>query len=161
MEARSVPVAVVAATRYELKSLRPSFRVSSRGLSGRAPWERGLLDGVEVIAAATGIGPESAAARLEELLEAVRPGVIVGTGFAGALDPDLAAGTIVIAEEIWELKAQFRPDAPAAAGPVWDADPRLLAAALEAGSPEDPGGAPPPVRSGRVVASPSVVSSPG
>lgn len=186
MEREDVLVAIVAATRYELRSLRPFLRVSTRALPGRARYERGLLDGVEVAAAAVGLGPENAAKGIARFLEAVRPRFLLGIGLAGALDPELALGDVVLAEEIWELQGAPALGAPLQARLVFKAEPQLLEAAIEAPLAKQPATAvpryasmppragpleigrrhwfltlpPPRVQRGRIVTSPSVVSLP-
>jgi adenosylhomocysteine nucleosidase len=56
--------------------------------------------GYGVVVAATGWGPEAAAAGARWLVREFRPAAIVAAGYAGGLRPGLDAGAIVIAEDV-------------------------------------------------------------
>ena len=78
-----------------------------RGLAPSNPTERGsatLWTGTcplgEVAVLQTGIGADRADAGLRAAVEIVTPDVVVSTGCAGALDPALATGDLVIADQI-------------------------------------------------------------
>ncbi|MGQ9592383.1 MAG: phosphorylase family protein, partial [Planctomycetota bacterium] len=102
MAEERIPVAVTAATRFELGAVVPLLSGRAVRRSGPFDYETGFLEGVRTAAARTGIGLEHAAARIEELFRAVRPRVLIATGFAGGLDPESATGDLVLAEEVWD-----------------------------------------------------------
>lgn len=165
MAEERIPVAIAAATRYELGAVVPLLSGRAVRRSGPFDYQVGSLEGVEVAAARTGIGLEHAAARIEEFFRAVRPRVLIATGFAGGLDPESATGDLVLAEEIWDFADPAAAGASPGASRAWSADPALLAAAVRAGSAEGPGapdaperGRPIRVRSGRLLTSPRVVA---
>lgn len=56
----------------------------------------GAIDGHEVCVGSTGIGKVNAAISATQLCERFAPGIIVFTGVAGGLDPELAIGDVVI-----------------------------------------------------------------
>jgi adenosylhomocysteine nucleosidase len=65
---------------------------------GALPIERGSLAANEIFVMHTGVGAQSCEARVENFLKQHRPRMLISSGFAGALDPNLQIGDIVIAE---------------------------------------------------------------
>ncbi len=65
---------------------------------GRLPVWRGTLNGKEIAVWHTGVGPERCAARVSALLAQEPVERVISAGFAGGLDPRLAPGAVVIAE---------------------------------------------------------------
>lgn len=65
---------------------------------GRLPVLRGRLNGKEIVVCHTGVGPARAAERARALLAMGRFERVVSAGFAGGLDPRLAAGQVFIGE---------------------------------------------------------------
>ena len=53
----------------------------------------------EVRTLVTGIGPRNAAKAIEQAIESSHPELVLTCGFAGALDPDLALGSIVFSAD--------------------------------------------------------------
>nr|MDP8904477.1 5'-methylthioadenosine/S-adenosylhomocysteine nucleosidase [Chloroflexota bacterium] len=98
MDAR---LAIISALPHELAVLRAALNddgaaVLGGGMSG---WH-GTLDGEPVVLAEAGIGKVSAAMLTALLIAAVRPRLIVFTGVAGGVDPDLSIGDVVIGERL-------------------------------------------------------------
>jgi adenosylhomocysteine nucleosidase len=52
----------------------------------------------EVVVVHTGIGPVSAGRAMESFFAAGKPGLVIGAGFAGGLDPALRVGDTLVAE---------------------------------------------------------------
>jgi len=77
--------------------------------------------GARAIYLVTGMGREMVETRLGGFLRRLRPGLLVLTGFAGGLKPELASGELVLAEEV------LRPG-----GEGIRVDGRLLAEAAQA-----------------------------
>jgi adenosylhomocysteine nucleosidase len=96
------PIAIVSALPQELALLRDATAdlvpVDLGGISQRA-W-RGSLDGHQVVLAECGIGKVGAAMLTTALVIAARPRILVFTGVAGGLDPQLDVGDVVIAERL-------------------------------------------------------------
>jgi adenosylhomocysteine nucleosidase len=71
----------------------------------------GTFAGRDVVATLTGIGPERAAQRAEELLARYDVEHLVVIGVAGAMGADVAVGDVVIPEVVVDLAdgAEFRP----------------------------------------------------
>lgn len=96
----------------------------------------GRLGHSEVVVAATGVGKSMAALATQHLVDVFAPHYIIFTGIAGALDPALGIGDVLVAAD----SLQYDLDARAAGFPlgqipftdyrVIPSEPRLVAAAL-------------------------------
>jgi adenosylhomocysteine nucleosidase len=66
-----------------------------------SPFLRLCRDTSDIVVAVTGIGQERARRQAQQLFsKPIRPRVVIMAGYAGALDPSLAVGDIVIASEV-------------------------------------------------------------
>jgi len=129
-----VAALVVAALRAEVAPLVRRLDGRRRGAAGGVRWVRGLVGGRSVVVAWTGDGAACAGRGLEVLLGRFRPARLVIAGVAGALSPELAAGSLIAARRVYDR------DRPAP-----DPDAGLVAAAGRCG-----------VRPGVVLSSPDV-----
>lgn len=131
------PVAVVGAMAEEVQRLRAALE---GGLAQRAgPYEvtRGRIEGVDVLLAECGIGKVNAAALTQYLLS-MGAGSVIFTGVAGALDPQLCVGDVVIGSEAVQHDVDvtalgYAPGEVPGSGTTFVADPRLVRLATEAG----------------------------
>ena len=148
------PVAVVAAMREEIQPLLRRMRARA-GISpnGLRTWH-GEIGGRSIVLARTGDGSRNAERGARQLLDGLRPEVLIGVGIAGALSRDLTVGDLVVGERLFDGNGEA-PGPPAdwrnrarelgAARPasVWSAErivcrpeaKRELAARLPAGLP--------------------------
>jgi adenosylhomocysteine nucleosidase len=63
------------------------------------PFERAAKGKKNLHVAVTGMGRQNAHRAIRDLVERYRPHLVVSSGFAGGLKPDLVAGTVVFATE--------------------------------------------------------------
>ena len=101
----------VIAVTFALPQESQDFRRALRAVETVGPrLLRGRLGRAEVLVGHTGVGPVAAAENIAALLAFQRPRLLVSTGFAGGLDPQLVTGDLLVAENFSapELLAQSR-----------------------------------------------------
>jgi adenosylhomocysteine nucleosidase len=96
--ADSPTVGLICAIPQELIDLRAALAHDERTRIGGFDFDRGRLDGRPVVLAQAGIGKVNAATVATLLAVRFDAQVLVFSGVAGGLDPDLAIGDVVIAE---------------------------------------------------------------
>jgi len=140
---------------------------------------RGTVDAMPLVTARVGAGKVNAALAATLLLDHFSPAAVIFTGTAGALDPDLVPGDVVIATAVGHHDFGTTTAAAFVRGPTRDAgsgqldpvffpsDPTLLAAARRAAATvkpsRSPDGEPGPaasVREGAIVTGDSFMASP-
>ena len=95
------PLAIVSALPQELAILLSETMVKNEiDIGIEQPVWRGELDGREVLLAEAGIGKVATAMLITALLLRRRPRLMVFTGVAGGLDPELSVGDVVIADRL-------------------------------------------------------------
>jgi adenosylhomocysteine nucleosidase len=118
-------IAIISALGAELRPLKRSLDGVEALRLGSSSALRGRLAGLEVLLLATGVGPERAFEATSRLLDGCRVDLLLGIGFGGGLAPSLAAGDLVVAEEVQT------PGPPLGSGPGGlRAAPDLLQKAL-------------------------------
>ncbi|HQR46359.1 MAG TPA: hypothetical protein PK598_10140, partial [Thermoanaerobaculia bacterium] len=114
-EAGSGLVAVVTAIPEEFETVSAFIQDGERlrgGGAGRGFLLRGKIGGANVLLGMTGDGPARAAASVSFLLGEFPVSLLVGAGAAGALDPSLRAGEILVASRVVEEAGEAAaPDA--------------------------------------------------
>ena len=89
-------IAVTFALPQESRDFRHALRHASAVGEGR--FLLGNIGEEEVLLGHTGVGPAAAAENVAALLAFHRPRLLISTGFAGGLDPRLATGDLLLAE---------------------------------------------------------------
>ncbi|MGH6942756.1 MAG: 5'-methylthioadenosine/adenosylhomocysteine nucleosidase [Geminicoccaceae bacterium] len=91
------PIGLICAIPSELAHLREVLEGEESRAIGGFRFDRGLLDGVPVILAEAGIGKVNTATVATLLAARFEVRLLVFSGVAGGLDPDLAIGDVVLA----------------------------------------------------------------
>jgi adenosylhomocysteine nucleosidase len=94
------PLAVLAATIDERKSVERELQDVHEERRAGILFLTGKLRGRPVVVAATGVGKVNAAACTMLLLLEYKPSAVLMTGTAGAINPQLEVGTVVIAQRV-------------------------------------------------------------
>ena len=138
------PVAILSAVDAEagplLGAVATPETVTLRGI----PCVVGTVAGRRVVIVATGVGKVNAAMTTTLVIEGYAPAAVVFTGIAGALDPDLQPGDVVVGESLVQhdlvnyaetgtVLRTVRSPSTRVHGPLrLEADPALLADARDA-----------------------------
>lgn len=91
-------IGLICAIPQELAHLRNALEDAAPVLAGGARFEQGRLDGHEVVLVGAGIGKVNTALVATLLADRFRCRLIVFSGVAGGLDPQLGIGDVVIAD---------------------------------------------------------------
>jgi adenosylhomocysteine nucleosidase len=98
-------VGILVAMREELQPLRRHWNLDWTGpgdfLSGR--WA-----GLRLQVALSGVGRQRAEAGVEKLLRYGKPDLLLSIGYSGALQPELRAGTCILADEVLSGEASWQ-----------------------------------------------------
>ena len=122
--------------REEVERLEASLQDPKAGRQGPFTWLEGTLEGHRVLLAEGGIGKVNAAALTQALLSAGATRLLF-TGVAGAVDPALAVGDVVISSDTVQHDVDvtglgYQPGEVPGSGTFWSADPELIEAARAA-----------------------------
>lgn len=91
-------VAVISALQTELEALIDSLQAPVAGEIAGWPTWKGRRRGHDIVLARAGLGKVNTAALTALVWDRYRPSLLAFTGVAGALDPSLAVGDVVVAE---------------------------------------------------------------
>jgi nucleoside phosphorylase len=98
---------IVAALQEELKVALSHFRNTKKFRNGGVEYWRATRNRRKVHFLKTGVGPKRAAANLQRALKVIEISEILVVGYAGALDPRLKLGTLVVVDKA--LACSFEP----------------------------------------------------
>ena len=101
-------VGVIGAMREEVDALLAAMASPREAASGPFRWHRGEIEGTEVLLAECGIGKVNAAALTHALLAAGAEAVVF-TGVAGAVDPELRVGDVVVSVDAVQHDVDVTP----------------------------------------------------
>lgn len=134
-------IAIVGAMAEEVAWMESRLKERRSFVAANTRFFTGRLNGHDVVLVQSGIGKANAAMSTTILLERFKMELVVNIGAAGALDPELAVGDIVIAEELTYSDVDATvfgyaygqvPQMPAS----YPVDKELVSLALRAASPE-------------------------
>ena len=104
-----VTIGIIVAMEEEVAVLRDRHFDSCQSVGTLSKLFLGHLKGTEVILGHCGIGKVNAAMAASEIIARFDPGVLVVSGLAGALDPSLRAGDVVVASAAIQHDFDLRP----------------------------------------------------
>jgi adenosylhomocysteine nucleosidase len=161
MSSTEAPIAILGAMPEEIAALLSALDGRSESHVGGHEVHSGELEGKPVLIVRCGIGKVNAAA-VAQLLVLRQPRALIFTGVAGAVDPELRVGDIVVASDALQHDVDvtalgYEPGLVPGEPFSWQSDPRLvdLAVAAAAELPEVR------VVTGRVVSGDQFVADPG
>ncbi|AKP47898.1 MULTISPECIES: 5'-methylthioadenosine/S-adenosylhomocysteine nucleosidase [Bacillus] len=93
-------IAIIGAMEEEVAILRNQIESSSTDKIANSEYTSGKLKGADVVLLKSGIGKVNAAMSTAVLLYHYQPDVVINTGSAGGLNPELQVGDIVISTEV-------------------------------------------------------------
>ncbi|MEK4874175.1 5'-methylthioadenosine/S-adenosylhomocysteine nucleosidase [Bacillus sp. FSL W8-0102] len=93
-------IAIIGAMEEEVAILRNQIESSSTDTIANSEYTSGRLKGADVVLLKSGIGKVNAAMSTAVLLYHYQPDVVINTGSAGGLNPELQVGDIVISTEV-------------------------------------------------------------
>lgn len=93
-------IAIIGAMEEEVLILREEMENKEVKTIAGSEYTTGTLRGVDVIMLRSGIGKVNAAMTTSVLIHEFQPDVIINTGSAGGLSPELQVGDIVISSEV-------------------------------------------------------------
>jgi adenosylhomocysteine nucleosidase len=103
-------ICIFIATAAEMHLLKKRLRVTGRHRCGGALVFPGAWCGVPCLLVQSGVGPRKAAAAAGHVVQRIRPHAVILAGAAGALDPSLDVGDIVVADRIWRTEKTIACD---------------------------------------------------
>ena len=99
-------IAIIAATREELSSFLSNFNSDNEVKHNKIIFIEGKFLDIPVVISISGVGIKKARTATEYIIEKYNPKFIVSAGFAGALNPKLKTGDLVLPEWAMSLKTE-------------------------------------------------------
>ncbi|MCU9613959.1 5'-methylthioadenosine/S-adenosylhomocysteine nucleosidase [Caldibacillus lycopersici] len=93
-------IAIIGAMEEEVTILRNEIKNQQVETIANSEFTSGTMNNKDVVLLKSGIGKVNAAMSTSILLEKYKPDVVINTGSAGGLHPDLKVGDIVISTEV-------------------------------------------------------------
>ena len=132
-------IGILGAMESEVRGLVLTMQVEASGSGAGFEYWRGVLAGRDCVVARCGMGKVSAASGVQRLIDVFGVDTVVVCGLAGGLRAGLRRGDIVVGERFIQHDLDATPIFPKYFVPGldvdhFDAEPNLVAAALEASS---------------------------
>ncbi len=110
--AKPITLGVISAVPGEMGKLIESIEEPVSEEKGKRVFYRGKLFGIDTVLVAARIGKVASSATVAHLIAEYKVDLVIFTGVAGALDPSLAIGDIVIASELMQHDVNGEPFCP-------------------------------------------------
>lgn len=96
-------IVIAVAAEEEIKHLKKIMSVQKTVTYGKAEFFQGQIEHREVVLVKTGIGSKKARSAVRKAIEQYRPRMIILMGAAGAVDPALNIGDVVVVDAIKQM----------------------------------------------------------
>jgi len=106
---KKVPIVIMIASDSELQCLIKKMSRAQHEVHAGTVFFTGALQGRDVVMVRTGVGAKKAGAASRHMLQRYAPASALITGFAGAIDPVLSFGDIVIVERVLTRRGDMIP----------------------------------------------------
>jgi len=107
-------IAILGAVKEEIVGIKGAMNISDRVRLEKTDAWPGKWRGQNIVLVRSGVGKQRAEEATLQVIECFRPKALISTGYAGAVQPDLNVGDIVIADSILEedggREEKFFPD---------------------------------------------------
>ena len=130
-------LAVIGAMEEEVALLRAGMVIADTAKHAGINVHKGTFKGVPIVLAQGGIGKVNATICTQMLIDLYRPGMLLFSGVAGGLLPNMLAGDLVIASHLIQYDVDLtafgrRPGEIPGQGRMVESDPGLVRAAADA-----------------------------
>ncbi len=130
-----MPIGIIGALEEEIRPLVEAMGNPRKSKWGKRSLYEGLIGEVEVVVTACGVGKVKAAACTQHLIDRFSPEAVICTGVAGAVNPRIGIGGIILSEKALQHDVDLgEPVLVRRVRRRWlKADPRLVELAVESG----------------------------
>ena len=104
-----MPIGIMSAMREEIAALIDNIETAERVVEGMRTYYRGRLWGKEVVLVFSRWGKVASATTATHLINDFKVSEILFTGVAGAIEPSIQIGDVVIGEELYQHDMDARP----------------------------------------------------
>lgn len=95
-------IAIFGAVKEEIAGIKQAMNISDRVRLGKTDAWPGKWAGQNIVLVRSGVGKQRAADSALQVIDRFQPKVLISTGYAGAVQPELNVGDLVIADSIVE-----------------------------------------------------------
>ncbi len=104
-------IAILGAVKEEIAGIKQSMSISDHVSLGKSSAWSGMLGKQSIVLVRTGVGNKRAEDAVYQVIDRFQPGALISIGYAGAVQPGLNVGDLVIAETIMEEEGgEYFPD---------------------------------------------------
>lgn len=132
-------VGIIGAMDEEIALYLEAMEETNPATKAGIEYYEGVLEGREVVLCKSGVGKVNAAVCTQILINSFQVDQVIFTGVAGAVHPELNIGDIVVSTDCLQHDIDVTPlgfkpgQIPFTDRWIWEADPRLVQSAVEAG----------------------------
>ena len=94
-------IGIIGAMEEEVEILKSAIENKETIKKAHVIFYKGHLEGKEIVLAQSGIGKVNAAITTALMINDFKPDLIINTGSAGAIDPNLNIGDIIISNKVY------------------------------------------------------------